>query len=137
MLSKILLTLLVIGGAVLFLRARNRLSPPREGYRPPAVAQQRSPYAYDAVPAARFRPWHWAAAFLLLATFAGSGWYLYHYWTDAHRIVSVTVVNSNTGKSSTYQAYKGEIQQNQGQFRTIDGRTINLSGVDRLEIGAR
>lgn len=135
MFSKILLTLLVIGGAVLFLRARKRLSS-TPTYRPPPTPE-RSPYAYEAVPVSRIRPWHWAAVFLLLASFAGSGWYLYHYWTDAYRIVAVTVVNSNTGESTTYQAYKGEIQQGAGIFRTVDGRMVSLSGVDRMEIGAR
>jgi hypothetical protein len=61
----------------------------------------------------------------------GSGMFLYQQWRDAYQVVTLRVVDSRSGHAATYQAYRGDIEGR--SFRTLDGRTITLAEVERLE----
>jgi TRAP-type C4-dicarboxylate transport system permease small subunit len=126
MILKILLTAAVILGALLVLRRRTqrRMAPVVSSLPPPAV------------PTKRRLPWLVASSLLTLMII-GAGYYFAHQWWDAYRLVSVQVINSNTGAVVSYQAYKGDIDRENGSFQTIDGKVVTLAAVERLELGTK
>jgi hypothetical protein len=70
---------------------------------------------------------------LLGVMLAGSGTFLFLQWQDHYRVVSVRVVNTNTGRSESFQARRGDVEDR--AFVTLDGRRVVLSGIERLELG--
>lgn len=77
-------------------------------------------------------PRYLAYAFLGLML-AGSGVFIFLQWQDQYRVVTVRVVNTNTGKSVDYRARRGDVQER--SFETLDGRRVVLAAVERLELG--
>lgn len=126
MISKLILTLLVVIGAILVLRMRagKRLI---SQLPPPPAAPVKTP---------RSRVFLFVAVVLLLLSVAGAGYYLFHLWQDSYREITVRVINANTGQITSYRAYKGDVEREQGFFRTVEGREVTLSDVERLETGA-
>ena len=124
MFGKILLTAAVILGAYLVIRARMRRG--REQPRVPA-AQPREPL----VPAGAMK----AIAYGLVAVMmAGSLLWLYLDYEAGREVVTVRVINANTGQVTTYQARRADVGGR--SFTTLDGRPITLADVDRMELGA-
>jgi len=122
MLLKILLTILVIAGAVLTLRMRReREAAPAA----PASAQSRSK-KFDT-------PIKIVAAGLAVLMLVGVSAYLYHQWQDSYRVVTVSVIDTRSGNLIQYEAYKGDVEGR--QFTTTDGRTVTLAEVERMELG--
>jgi len=127
MITKLLFTLGVIGIVWLVLRNRTRPrrlasseptarlagSPRREGNRSPRLA------AYGLI------------FFMILA----SGVVLYLQWRDEYRIVTVQVINTQTGDVVSYQARRGDVEGR--RFQTLDGRVVNVAEIERIEMGAR
>ncbi len=130
MLTKILLTLLVIAGAWGVLRARARSRPPL--YKP--VAPPPPPPLEMKRGASGMRI---TAIALLVFMLAGVGWLLYDYWFDARRIVEVQVINSNTGSVTSYDARKGDVDMSNGAFNTLSGRRVVLAAVERMELSEK
>jgi uncharacterized iron-regulated membrane protein len=124
MFGKILLTAAVILGAYLVIRARTRHT------REPATAprlRSRAPL----VPAGTSK----VLAYGLLALMvAGSLLWMYLDYEAGREVVTVRVINSNTGKVTTYRARQAEV--NGRGFTTLDGRPITLADVDRMELRA-
>lgn len=119
MLSKILLTLAVILVLYGVIRARlqagGRKQSPQSPPRPPLI------------PLARVR----ALAYgLLVAMVSGSMLLLYSGWKEGRQVVSVQVINANTGAVVTYQARRADVEGR--QFTTLDGRRVLLAEVERL-----
>jgi len=50
-------------------------------------------------------------------------------------VVSVRVINANTGSSVSYQARRGDVKDR--SLETVDGRRVVLAAVERLEFGER
>lgn len=75
-----------------------------------------------------------AAWSLIGVMLGGSALMLYVQWEDGYRVVPVRVINTNTGRSVTYQARRAEVGER--SFRTIDGTRVTLAEVERLELGA-
>ena len=125
MLTKILFTLLIIIGAILYvrIRARNRVFAPMAPPLPRPVAPERPRLVY------------YLALGLLVIMLSGAGYYLFQMWFDGSRIISVRVINSNTGSVTSYEVYKGDVAAGESTFRTIDGRTVTMAAVERLEMG--
>ncbi len=124
MFMKILLTATVIAGAILVLRMRKRpqrVAVPVISARPPSTSQLSIPKL--------------AAYTLLFIMLVGSGYFVFRQWEESWRVVTVYVVNSDTGREVSYQAYKGEVGER--SFKTTDGRLINLAPVERMELGRR
>ena len=119
MIVKILITLAVIIAALLFLRYKNA------SRRQLQQAQQ----AQQAVE--RRRAVVIAGLLVVLTLLLSGGLYIWH-WQQDHRLFSVRVVNSHTGAEQHYQVYQAEIHGR--SFRTIDGRLILLSDVERMEV---
>lgn len=122
MFLKLLLTALVIAGALLTLRMRSQ-----KQYTASApllnAAEGRKPML------------KFLAAGIVALMLAGSALYLYHQWRDAYQVVTVRVVDTRSDRATTYQVYKGDIDGR--SFVTTDGRTVTLAEVERLEVGAR
>ena len=123
MFMKLLLTALVIAGAMFALRLRRRRSL--------AIAEPRPALP---LPARRSPLLRLAAYGSLAIMLGGAGLYLYHQWRDAYQVVTVRVIDSRSGKATVYQAYKGDVEGR--SFQTVDGRSVALAEVERLELGA-
>ncbi|TVO75299.1 antitermination protein NusG [Sedimenticola selenatireducens] len=127
MFLKLLLTALVIAGALLTLRMRsqrrlNQYAPEPRVLKAPGrdVRAKRMPQLL--------------AAGAVLLMLIGASLYLYHQWRDAYQLVSIHVIDTRSGQSSQYQAYKGDIEGR--KFTTTDGRVVTLAEVERMETGA-
>jgi hypothetical protein len=130
MITKILFTAAVI--AIVYLLAKGRTqrsqaAPRREALSGPSKPRDRAA-AHDRLP-------HYLAYTLLGVMLAGSGGFIFMEWRDQYRIVTVRVINTNTGNSVTYQARRGDVADR--SLETIDGRRVVLAEVERLEFGER
>ncbi len=121
MIAKILITLAVIGGAYLVLKARAE----RMHRIQSEQAEQTQSVQSDMRLAA------YLFIFVMLAFSAG---WLYFEWRDNYREVTVRVINTQNGESVSYQARFGDVEAR--SFRTLDGRTITVADTDRIELGA-
>jgi hypothetical protein len=121
MISKLLLTLGVILIAWLVLRNRQK--------RISAVASEPR---LESPPAPGVNPWKWGGYVLVLIMILGSGLFLYAEWQDRYRVVTVNVVNTQTGESIHYQARRMDVEER--RFVTLDGREVSVSGIERIEL---
>ncbi|MCG6861188.1 MAG: hypothetical protein LJE70_07930 [Chromatiaceae bacterium] len=125
MLGKILLTAAVILGAYLVIRARMQL-----GREQTTAAPIRA--AAPLVPPAVLR----ATAYgLAIAMIAGSLLWLYLDYAAGREVVTVRIINANTGDVTTYEARRSDVKDR--RFTTLDGRPITLANVDRMELSSR
>lgn len=120
MLTKILLILGVI--VIVVLAARNRDRPIPEST---STSSVRKPASSPA------RITAWVLIGVIIAITLG---YSALQWRDSTEVVTVKVVNSNTGKSVSYQVSRDQVGDR--RFRTVDGRTIVLAEVERIEVGS-
>ena len=122
MITKLILTLSVI--AIAWLVVKNR--------------QQRTQViSHDTRTSEAARPGpgpllKWSAYGLLIMLLLGSGFYLYAQWQDYTRVVTVRVIDSQTGRSTSYQARRGDIEER--HFTTLDGREVNVANNERIEL---
>lgn len=117
MITKLLLTALVIFGALLYIRhkgAGGAGQSPRKPSEPP-------PWYVRMIPAA-----------LLLGLLATVTFTLWLQWQDAHRVFTARVVDTRSGEIRTYAVYRDDVEGR--RFTTIDGRVITLADVERLEL---
>ena len=126
MFMKLLLTLLVIAGAVIALRLRGKSSPQQA-----AISHDTE---NDRTTAKSNLP-KIAAYGMLGVMLLGSALFIYVQWQDTWQVVTIRIINAGSGKESTYQAYKGDVKGR--SFTTTDGRTVNLAEVERMELGGR
>ncbi|MCG9696352.1 hypothetical protein [Shewanella sp. Isolate11] len=115
MLTKLLITLLIIAGALFYIR-----KPKVESRRETATQQgQRLLFKYIAM------------AIVALALL-GSGGYWYWSWQSGNEIVNVTIVSPNDGNSNIYRVHKRDIGIN--EITTVDGIKVRLSNQERVVI---
>ncbi len=62
----------------------------------------------------------------------GSGLFLYMEWQDRYRVVTVSVVNTQTGERTDYQAHRMDVEAR--SFITLDGVEINVAATERIEL---
>lgn len=121
MLTKILLTITVIMGAIAYLRMRQ---PDDKPLRRPVKAEPSENQKL-------FRQ----AAYLFLAFMVISALVVFYFEIgDRYKTVNVHVVNTQTGERATYQAEQKNIKSN--QFTTLQGRTVYVADIERIEIEA-
>jgi len=122
MFGKILLTAIVILGTYLVIRARMQRS-----HESAPIPKSREPLLPQGVLK--------AVAYGLVATSgAGSLLWLYLSYEAGQEVVTVRIINANTGEVATYQARRAEVKGR--HFTTLDGHPITIADVDRLELGA-
>lgn len=119
MITKILLTALIILAALTFIRYKNSQHRAQDRVRQAELAADRRTAMFIAIT-------------LVVLTLLLSGGIYYWHWQDEHRIFTVQVINSHSGAEQSYQVYQSEIDGR--RFRTIDGRLINLSDSERMEV---
>lgn len=78
------------------------------------------------------RPVRIAAVITVVVMLATASLWVLLSWRDATTVVTVKVVNSSSGVASEFQAHRGDVDDR--SFRTLDGRTVVLADVERLEI---
>jgi len=119
MLLKILLTVAVIMGAMLVLRKRAQ-----------RVQQPAAPRASQFRPPASRLP-HYAAYGLVSIMLAGALYFVYLEWEASYQIVTVRVIDTRSGKTVYYEAYKGDVAAR--SLLTLDGKMVSLAEVERME----
>lgn len=127
MLGKILFTAGLV--AVLYLALRARLRAGHAAQSAPAPRGVGRSRPLDDMRVARIAAWS-----LIGLMLGGSALMLYLQWEDGYRVVTVRVVNTNTGRSVVYHARRAEVGER--SFETIDGLTVTLAEIERLELGA-
>ena len=122
MFGKLLLTLAVILGAYLVIRTRIQRGRAVAAASPPPVRE-------PLIPAAALR----AVAYgLVVAMVAGSLLWLYLDWEAGASVVTVQVINANTGDVTLYQARREHVEGR--RFTTLEGRIVILADVERMEL---
>jgi len=119
MLLKILLTAIVILGAVLTLRRRvHRVQQSTAPITPqPIVSPSRLP--------------HYAAYGLVSIMLAGALYFVYLEWVDSYQVVTVRVIDTRSGNTVNYEAYRGDVAER--SLLTLDGKMVSLAEVERME----
>ena len=117
MLTKILVTVLVVLAVITFYRIKNAKRP---GVR--RVETTRSPADN------RFGRMV-AYGFVGLLILISAGWYGL-YWQEQHRIITIRVIGDSG--TTTYKAYNKDLKGN--RFESIDGKTVILGESERVEI---
>ena len=123
MLTKIIVTLSVIVACLWFVSAKRE--------------QQRAPLRVvisnkDLQRKKLLRRFAYAFMGLMLCV---AGVMLYLDILDEHTLVTVHLVNAQTGERSSFKAKRQDIES--GSFTTIDGRKIFVSSVERIEVETR
>jgi len=120
MLTKLLLTIGVIVAVVLIFRTR-RPAPTQQ------PTQQTTASARPALSPTRLTAWILITVIVAI-TLAATAWQ----WFQTEEVMTVRVINSNTGDSVNYQVYRDAVGVR--TFKTTDGRTITVAEVERMEI---
>ncbi len=116
MVTKLLLTILLVIGALLIARQR---------------ASARRPAPTSTTPRA---PWYWRLipAALLLVLLSVGALVFWLQWQESHRIFTVRVIDTRSGEVRTYPVYRDDVHGR--AFRTIDGIDVTLADVERMEV---
>ena len=56
----------------------------------------------------------------------------YYNWQKSYRIITVRVINTQSGHTDAYQVRRGEVDGR--RFETLDGKVVILADVERMEI---
>ena len=118
MVTKILITLLVIAGCYLYLKRRSS-----------SANQQRRP-ARESV--AEQQPVKMVAVLLLILSVLGTLSYVGYRWYDSHTLLDVRIINPANDSEVVYQVYKGDLDDR--SFTTVQGQTVRIAASERLEI---
>ena len=120
MITKILFTILVIFGVIIFARAKREKEISAANNTKPAEPSEGEKM---------FRQ----GAFLFLIFMALSALAMFYFELgERYATVSVHVVNTQTGERVTYQAEQKDIKSN--SFKTLEGRTVYVADIERIEI---
>lgn len=118
MLTKILVTVLVVIAVLTFYRVKNSgrvtNAARRLETRSPAEKRFGRMVAYG---------------FVALLILISAGWYALH-WQEQHRIITIRVIGDS--QTATYKAYNKDLKGN--RFESIDGKTVILGDSERIEI---
>lgn len=119
MLTKILVTILVVLGVLTFYRVKN-------SGRVESAARRIE--AQAAAAGSRFGR-RVAYGFVVVLLLVSAILYGLH-WREQHRIMTIRVIGDNG--TAIYKAYKKDLKGN--RFKSIDGRTVILGSSERVEI---
>jgi hypothetical protein len=126
MFTKILFTVLIIAGILLYVRhqeTKRTAEPATQAFSRPSP---------QTVPRTSRRLPLIAAYTALILTLAIGGLLYYLDWKEDHKVMTIRVINASTGEIGSYRAYQSMIRGR--SFTTLDGRTITVSNAERVEI---
>jgi hypothetical protein len=121
MFTKLLLTLFVIVVAWLVISNRQR--------RMAMVASEPHRTRPAVKPAVS---WRWGVYLFLILMVLGSALFLYLEWKDSYRVVSVQVIDTQSGKRAFYTARRMDVDER--HFVTLDGREVSVADTERIEL---
>lgn len=116
MLTKILFTGLIIVAVYVFYRHRGRVR-----VKPKEATQAKEPNSTG-----RFAVYGVVGVLLLV-----SGAVYFYQWQQAHRVITIRVIDSASNHVTVYQAYQKSIKGN--RFESLDGKTVVLGEAERVE----
>lgn len=117
MLTKILVTALVIVAVLVFYRIKNS-GGARAARRPEARSPADNRFG-------RMVAYGFVGVLMLISAV----WYGLH-WREQHRIITIRVIGESG--TTTYKAYNKDLKGS--RFESIDGRTVRLGESERVEI---
>jgi len=120
MLTKFLITVLVVVSAFVFIRYKNK---PALNERPIRVINVTAQ-----TPSKNIKL---IAVFVLLLTLVTGTVMVFLNWQDEHRVFDIKIINPQTSTSDHYQAYKKDLKGR--AFTTLSGQQITVSELERLE----
>lgn len=118
MLTKILVTALVVVAVLTFYRVKN-------SERVANAARQIEARTPTDKRFGRMMAYGFAGLLMLVSVV----WYGL-YWQEQHRVITIRVIGESG--TTTYKAYRKDLKG--GQFESIDGRTVILGDSERIEI---
>lgn len=118
MLTKILVTILVILAVLTFYRVKNSSRVTEAARRLEARAPANNRFGRMV-----------AYAFVGVLILISAAWYGLH-WREQHRIITIRVIGDSG--TTTYKAYNKDLKGN--RFESIDGKTVILGDSERIEI---
>lgn len=123
MLTKIILTLLVIAASLWYLSAR------RVDKRRPTLVVMSKQESHRRQLLRRG-----AYGFMLVMVVAAAAM-IYAEISENYQVVTVQVINTQSGTQTNYQARRDDIGSS--SFTTLEGRTVFVAGIERIEVIAR
>lgn len=123
MLTKILFTIAVIGGVLIFFSWKRQSSGPLL----PSARQARSSSPSGSLV-------RQLAVGVVITMVLGSALFFYWEWQTDSEVVIVRVIDTRSGNVGEYRAYQGEIGER--SFKTLDGRHVSLAETERMETAA-
>ena len=120
MLTKILLTLSVIAGCLWYMSSKRG-----QNLQPSLVVGSKKDQQRRAI---LLRA---AYMFMFVMVIAASAM-IYIELSDSYKIVTVHVINTQTGVKSSYQARREDVAAH--SFTTINGRKVYVAGIERIEV---
>ena len=74
-----------------------------------------------------------AVLYIFIALMLLSSTVIFYYnWEKSYRIITVRVINTQSGHVDEYQVRRGEVDGR--QFETINGKVVILADIERMEI---
>lgn len=125
MITKILFTISVIVGVMFFVRMKNASNNPSPTTNRASNSKPSEPSEKEKM----FRQGAWL--FLIFMGISALVMVVFELGNQ-YATVQVHVVNTQTGQRSTYQAEQKDIKSN--QFTTLEGRTIFIADIERMEV---
>lgn len=119
MITKIIFTLLIIMGAVIFLRMKQSET-------------ERQPQPQKIEPSESVKMFRQGAYLFLIFMLISAVVVFYFKIGDRYETVSVHVINIQSGERVSYQAQQQDIKSN--KFTTVEGRTVYVADIERVEI---
>lgn len=117
MITKILLTLVVVIAAYLYLKRRGAQQQPESKKEDPA-GQNDLPFRMIAI------------VFLLVSFFVTCGFFAYN-WFEGRQLLEITLTTPDQSQQ-VYKVYKADLEER--SFETIDGQIIRISAQERMQI---
>ncbi len=119
MISKILFTLLVIVGTIVFFKKQREFETRRGVQKSAELSENQKLFRQGAY---LFLGFMVLSAVVMLTFEIG----------ESYETVKVHVINTQTGNRQTYQAQQQDIKSN--RFTTIEGRVVYVADIERVEI---
>lgn len=117
MISKILLTLAVIGVALFMLQLRRR---------PVEAVNVRKKELF-------FQKWFRVLSVVVISLMVlAAGVFIYIEWHQAREVMQVQVIDNRTGNYKEYKVLRSNLHER--SFQTLDGRIVTLAETDRMEV---
>lgn len=118
MLTKILVTILVIVAVLTFYRVKNSGRVTEAARRLEARATENNRFG-------RMAAYGFVGVLILVSVV----WYGLH-WQEQHRVLTIRVIGESG--TTTYKAYNKDVKGN--RFESLDGKTVILGDSERIEI---